>query len=73
MRHHGKYQYLNAFIVSNSPVTVNKFNYQNYHNLLAKNSHNVNKNYDFDQLDAPEADNEVLDELTLDWLMTTLT
>ena len=28
-----------------------------------------NKNYDFDQLDAPEADNEVLDELTLDWLM----
>ena len=28
-----------------------------------------NKNYDFDQLDAPEADNDVLDELTLDWLM----
>lgn len=45
----GKYQYLNAFIVSNSPATVNKFNYQNYHNLLAKKSHNVNKNYDLSQ------------------------
>ena len=28
-----------------------------------------NKNYDFDQLDVPIADDEVLDELTLDWLM----
>ena len=28
-----------------------------------------NKNYDFDQLDAPIANDEVLDELTLDWLM----
>ena len=28
-----------------------------------------NKNYDFDQLDPPVADDEVLDELTLDWLM----
>jgi len=28
-----------------------------------------NKNYDFDQLDVPLADDEVLDELTLDWLM----
>jgi hypothetical protein len=28
-----------------------------------------NKNYDFDQLDAPVANDEVLDELTLDWLM----
>ena len=28
-----------------------------------------NKNYDFDQLKPPKEDNEVLDELTLDWLM----
>ena len=28
-----------------------------------------NKNYDFDQLDPPIADDVVLDELTLDWLM----
>ena len=28
-----------------------------------------NKNYDFDQLESPTADNDVLDELALDWLM----